>query len=128
MDVRDIETRSDIEFMVDSFYRKVQNDTVIGYFFNEVVELDWQKHIPTMYDFWETTLLNNIKYKGNPMKVHLSLHQKSQLEPHHFDKWLKLFRETVDEHFAGSKAELAKTRALSIATVMQIKIHQLNPE
>ena len=33
----------------------------------------------------------------------------------HFDRWLELFLETVDENFSGPKAEEAKGRALSIA-------------
>jgi len=40
----------------------------------------------------------------------------------HFQKWLLLFTETVDQLFEGEKAELAKQRATSIATVMQIKM------
>ncbi len=42
----------------------------------------------------------------------------------HFQRWILLFNETVDELFKGEKAELIKQRALSISTVMQIKILQ----
>ena len=38
----------------------------------------------------------------------------------------KLFQSTVDELFTGDKAELAKQRALSIATVMKLKTIYLN--
>jgi len=37
----------------------------------------------------------------------------------------ELFNQTIDELFEGEKAEQAKQRALSIATVMQINIAQL---
>ena len=37
-------------------------------------------------------------------------------------RWLQLFTSTVDELFEGEKAELAKQRAMSIATVMQLKL------
>ena len=40
-------------------------------------------------------------------------------------KNIKLFTTTVDELFAGSNAEQVKQRALSIATVMRIKIAEL---
>ena len=50
--------------------------------------------------------------------------QKEALKKQHFDRWLLLFNETVNKLFVGNKAELAKTRALSIATIMQVKIHQ----
>ena len=121
---KDIVSREDIETLVDSFYKKVIKDDTIGYFFNKVVKLDWEKHIPIMYDFWETTLFHQAIYKGNPMKIHVDLHAQEPLKKVHFDQWLSIFNETVDELFQGEKANLAKTRALSIATIMQIKIHQ----
>ncbi len=121
-DLKYIEERKDIELLVDSFYKKVLKDEVIGYIFTEVVKLDWEHHIPTMYDFWETTLLHKTSYKGNPMKVHLDLNKKERLRKEHFERWVQLFSETLNEHFYGEKAELAKTRALSIATMMQVKI------
>lgn len=122
---KDIEGREDIELLVNSFYMKVLKDDMIGYIFTEIVKLDWNRHMPTMYDFWETTLFHKAIYKGNPIQVHQNLHQKEQLKPIHFEQWLKLFSETVDDLFQGDKAELAKTRALSIATVMQIKISDM---
>jgi hypothetical protein len=42
--------------------------------------------------------------------------------PAGFQQWVHLFTSTVDELFAGEKALLAKQRAVSISTVMQIKI------
>jgi hemoglobin len=60
------------------------------------------------------------------MQPHMNLHQKSPLEKHHFETWLGYFKQTVDELFEGEKAFLAKERATSIATVMQIKIKQLS--
>lgn len=121
---KDIETRKDIELLVDSFYQKVLKDETIGYIFNEVAKIDLAKHMSMMYDFWETTLFHKAVYKGNPMEVHVDLNEKVALKKVHFDQWLSMFNKTVDELFSGEKAELAKTRALSIATVMQIKIHQ----
>jgi hemoglobin len=47
------------------------------------------------------------------------------LQKHHFDTWLRYFKATVDELFEGERAFLAKERATSIATVMQIKMAQL---
>ena len=125
-DKRDIENREDIELLVNTFYKKVLSDDIIGYIFTEVVKINFHEHMPKMVDFWETTLFQNIIYKGNPMTVHLHLNLKEPLKKKHFDQWLYLFNETVDELFIGEKAHLAKTRAVSIATMMQIKIHQQN--
>jgi hemoglobin len=124
MSKKDISSRDDIVKMVDQFYEKVLNDSTIGYIFKDVAKIDIESHMPTMYDFWESTLLNKSTYRGNTMKVHLDLNEKERLKKGHFDQWLALFNATVDELFQGEKAELAKTRALSIATVMQIKLYK----
>jgi len=122
---QDIKNRADVKLLVDSFYKKALLDKAIGHFFTEVIQLDLEKHMPKMYDFWETTLFHTANYKGNPLQVHLDLNHKSALEKPHFDRWLGLFNETVDELFSGEIANLAKTRALSIATVMQLKINNV---
>ena len=120
--MKDIENRSDIKDLVDKFYKKAIVDSTIGFFFTDVAKMDWDSHIPIMYDFWEGVLFSNGSYKGNPMKPHLDLHAKSPMKHEHFTHWIKLFNETVDELFEGQKAEVAKMRALSIATVMELKI------
>jgi hemoglobin len=117
-----LSNRSDIQKLVDTFYTKVRADDSIGYLFNDVAKVNWQQHLPRMYDFWENILFQTGGFKGNPMTAHIQLHQKSPLSKAHFDRWLKLFLQTVDELFEGDKAELAKQRALSIATMMQIKV------
>ncbi len=122
---QDIKNRADVKLLVDSFYKKVLLDKAIGHFFTEVIQLDLEKHMPKMCDFWETTLFHTANYKGNPLQVHLNLNHKSALEKPHFDRWLELFNETVDELFSGEIANQAKTRALSIATVMQLKINNV---
>jgi hemoglobin len=40
----------------------------------------------------------------------------------HFEKWLELFHETVDELFAGEKAEEAKWRGNRMAEMFELKI------
>lgn len=120
--LNDIETRKDVRLFVDHFYRKVLDDAHIGFIFKDVAKINMDEHMPIMYDFWESTLFQSNIYKGNPMEVHLRLNDKVKLQKSHFEQWLKLFNESIDELFSGEKAELAKTRALSIATVMQIKI------
>ena len=124
MGKRDIQDRSDIEKMVILFYEKVKQDDLIGYIFNELVKVDWDKHLPVMYDFWEGVIFFTGGYTGNPMITHRKLNHVVNLTPEHFKRWLKLFLATVDENFEGDKAELAKQRAQSIATVMQLKISQ----
>lgn len=119
---KDIENRADIELLVNAFYDKVKTDAVIGYIFTDVAKVNWEKHLPRMYDFWENTLLYTGTYEGNPMELHKHLNRVMPLKASDFLQWNKLFLSTVDECFEGKNALLAKQRALSISTVMQIKI------
>mgnify|MGYP001627338326 CR=1 FL=1 len=124
----DIENRDHIEQLMRTFYAKAIPDAVIGHYFTQVIQMDLEKHLPVIIDFWETILFGIAKYKSNAIAVHQHLHAKSAFEDKHFEQWIQLFRSTVDELFVGEKAELIKQRALSIATVMKIKtIHGESP-
>lgn len=123
---KDIENRDDIALLVTSFYEKVKQDPVIGYIFNDVAKVNWEKHLPVMYDFWENVLFAKGGYTGNPMIAHTRLHEKSPLSAEHFNQWKSIWLKTVDELFEGDIAEMAKQRAVSIATVMHIKVSQGN--
>jgi hemoglobin len=119
---KDITTRDDIELLVRAFYDKVKADPLIGPIFTTVFKVNWEKHLPTMFDFWENTLFYTGSYDGNPMVSHQRLHKIFPLKDEHFRRWVQLFSETADELFEGEKTLLAKQRALSISTVMRIKI------
>lgn len=108
--------------LVTTFYSKVKADAVIGFIFNDVVKVNWDKHLPVMFNFWENVLFYTGGYNGNPMEVHQHLNKAVPLTRAHFTQWTKLFTETVDELFEGVNATMAKQRALNIATVMQLKV------
>ncbi len=120
--VKDLETREDIVYLVDAFYKQTVSDSVIGHFFTEVVQLDFAAHMPVMYDFWESTLLGNHVYKGNPMLKHIALSKKSPITPAHFERWLSLWLDTVNRLFEGQKADETKSKAQQIAALMQYKV------
>lgn len=120
---RDISNRIDIENLVDTFYEKVKTDSSIGHFFTEVVKVNWEIHLPQMYDFWENILFHTGSYIGNPMQRHRQIHQQHPIENIHFDYWVKLFQATVDELFEGENATIIKSRASSIASIMQVKVN-----
>ena len=118
----DISSRKDIQLLIDSFYAKVQEDDLIGYIFGEVAQVDWPRHLPVMYDFWEGLLLGNAVYRGNPMAKHIALDKKVKLTPAHFERWKALFYETLDTLYEGKIATEAKKRVESISHLMQAKI------
>jgi hemoglobin len=119
---KDIASRKDIEILVDEFYSKVKKDELIGFIFTDIVKVNWEKHLPVMYGFFENLLFYTGSYTGNPMELHKHINRLFPLTSEHFLQWTNLFNSTVDELFAGEKTELAKQRAKSIAAVMQIKI------
>ena len=121
---KDIANREDIDLLMNVFYTKLLEDNSINYIFNDVVKINMETHLPVIADFWESLLFNRNIYYNNPMKIHLDIQNKTPLLKHHFDTWLGYFNSAVDELFEGSMALKAKERALSIATVMQIKIAQ----
>jgi hemoglobin len=124
--MNDIASRNDVELLVREFYKKVRKNEILGYIFDDVIRIDWDYHIPILIDFWESILLDTGSYTRNAMAEHFKVNQKVRLEPLHFSTWLRLFDSTVDELFVGSKAELAKKRAHSIAQIMQMKLQQVN--
>lgn len=121
---KDITSRQDIVILVNTFYEKVQLNSVLGPIFNEIARVNWDTHLPKMYDFWESILFGVAKFKGNPMEAHFQVHQKQPLMQSEFNTWKELFCETVDELFEGEVAELAKQKADSIAGLMHFKLNQ----
>lgn len=120
--LKDIEERKDIELLVGSFYAKVNADTLLSPVFNEIAAVHWESHLPVMYDFWSTMLLGEKSYRGNPFQKHIPL----PVNKLHFERWLQLFLETIDEHFIGPVADEAKTRARNIAHVFQYKLEHIH--
>lgn len=119
MDKHDIQSESDVQVLVDNFYKQVVADPIIGFIFTDVASIAWKKHMPTMYSFWNSMLLGTGSYSGNPMEKHIALNGKVALTKNHFDRWLSLWEKTVNENFNGEKANEAITRARNIAMLMQ---------
>ncbi len=119
--MNDIANEEDIRTLVATFYGRLTNDEVVGHFFTG---LDLEKHLPRINAFWEMVLLDKPGYATNVTEVHLKLHDRIPMEKRHFDRWLELWRDTIDRSFAGPKADEAKLRALSVGGVMLIKVQQ----
>ena len=115
----DITDRTDVVRLVDAFYDRVRGDSLLSPIFDGVAHVDWDVHLPKMYDFWESVLFGKIGFKGNPLVVHRELARRAPLTNMEFDRWLHLFQVSVDALFAGPCAEEAKLRASRIAVVMQ---------
>ena len=121
---KDIHNRNDIILLVNAFYEKIKTDQVIGFLFTEIAQINWENHLPKMYDFWENVLFFTGNFDGNPMQKHKELHNKCPLSHAHFNHWNEVFRQTVDELFEGKKAEEIKMRAKNISDVIMYKTIQ----
>ena len=118
---KDIETREDIDRLMREFYTRAIADETIGYIFTDVANLDLERHLPVIGDFWESLLLNGKNYQRhgrNPLQIHAELNEKSPLEAKHFRRWLEIFRAVTDEYFSGPRADFALSRAEAIANRM----------
>jgi hemoglobin len=125
--MRDIETRKDIEEVLQDFYAQAFIDPLIGRFFTEVAPLDLTTHLPLIADFWESVVLDTRTYSKNVMAVHQHLHTLSPIHKEHLDRWVTLFTKTVAARFEGPHATLMQQRARSVATLMDLKLNHTKP-
>lgn len=122
--MRDIQNQDNLYFLVDEFYKKLLSDKIISYIFTDIVKIKIEEHLPILVTFWSQAILGTGGYTNNLTQIHLDINAKEHLSPKLFTIWLNHFYNSVDENFKGEKAEQIKTQALSISTIMQIKIAQ----
>ena len=114
----DIQNLVDIQLLVDTFYNKIREDHLLKDIFNNKIQDRWPEHLTKMYSFWQTVLLEEHTYYGSPFVPHAKL----PIDLEHFDQWLLLFTETVDDLFEGEKAEKAKWQGNRMAQMFHSKI------
>jgi len=121
----DISDINGIRSLVDSFYDKVRKDTLLAPIFNNVIGEKWPEHLAKMYRFWQTVLLDQHTYEGSPFVPHSRL----PISEEHFERWLHLFRETVDELVEGEKAIRDKWHGERMAEMFlsKLRYYKENP-
>lgn len=124
--IKQISTPDDIKILVDHFYDKVNQDDILSPIFNEIMQVNWDAHLPIMYQFWGSLLLGEQSYSGNPMQKHIEISKIVPLGEKEFTRWLELFNQNIDENFTGPKADEAKLRAANIARLMEFKVNSKN--
>jgi hemoglobin len=107
-------TEDMIRDVVDGFYDKVRADPTLGPIFDGHIGDKWHVHLPKMYDFWSSVLLMTGRFKGAPMRVHGAM--AHEVGDSHFDRWLELFGQTVDEVCPPPAAALFLEKARMIAS------------
>lgn len=114
-EIKDIETREDIVFLVNTFYDRVLKDELLAPFF---LRLNFEEHLPKMVHFWSFILLDEAGYKTDVTAKHL----KMPLQKIHFDQWIFLFKETLFENFRGKRTDMALQRAQLVGYTILSKI------
>ena len=110
--------RGNIEKLVRAFYKKVLEDELLSPFFIRALGDDlkndkWYEHLHTLDNFWLSLLTGEGRYMGDPLLPHVFL---SGLEEKHFDRWLSVFRETLDALFTPTIAIKIQGRAKALST------------
>jgi hemoglobin len=82
-----------ISKLVERFYRAIRGDVLLGPIFASHVA-DWTPHLARMKVFWASVTLESGRFRGNPMVKHIAV---GGLDKMHFDRWLVLWNETLDE-------------------------------
>ena len=119
----DIANIVDIQQFVDLFYKRVQDDERLGPIFSSVAEVEWSKHLETMYRFWETVIFGTSAYEGNPLTAHLAVNEKLKVQGSgqeglaaaDFDRWLTMFEGSLDELYEGPNVAMTKQSARRMA-------------
>ncbi len=118
--MRDIENRADIEKIMTAFYDKVFIDDFMNFYFTTITQVNLEKHLPRITDFWESTLFNTVNYTNNILTIHEHLNTLAPFKYEHFNRWVAIFCECIDEMYSGINAEKAKEKAASIGMAMKM--------
>ena len=112
--MNDITSKADVEQLVRTFYERLLKDDDMHRVFQG---LDFEEHVPKIVHFWSFVLLDETGYTTNVFEKHLHL----PIQLPQFDVWLEVFIATVNDLFAGEKAEMAKQRATVLAFTFKSK-------
>ena len=107
-------TQDEVARLVHAFYASVRRDEVLGPIFNRHVE-DWDAHLAKLVDFWSSLLRRTGRFTGTPMPKHIAL---PGLSAELFERWLRLFRETIAAQPNRAMAEAADRMAGRIAQTL----------
>ena len=114
----DLATPTQVHDLVTLFYREIVFDELLEPMFGEVAEVDWAEHIPRLIDYWCWILLGTDRYAGAVTRTHRELHHLRAITPAHCDRWFGLWQSCIDAHWAGPRADHAKSHAEALMAGM----------
>lgn len=105
--------------LVHAFYAKIRRDAVLGPIFATRIT-DWAPHLDRMVAFWSSVALMTGNYHGRPVPAHTPL----PIGGAHFERWLRLFRETAQDVCTPAGAAHVIERAERIARSLHIAVKE----
>jgi hemoglobin len=112
---KEISDTRDIRLLVDTFYERAKKDELLAPIFANRFHYHG---LDPLYTYWQTILAKEDPKVEIPFPKHADL----PLTHQHFDRWLSLFHQTVDDLFIGEVAEKAKFRAIRMSEVFRYKM------
>jgi len=90
-----------LKTIISDFYKKAINDDLIGFHFNHIKDFD--KHITKIEYFWIHVLTTTV----SPTLIDhlLTQHKPMPIKMGQLNRWVLLFRETIDFHLENEDAE-----------------------
>ena len=116
-------SEAEISVLIDTFYARVRQDSLIGPVFNDAIH-DWPHHLEKLQAFWSSVMLGTGRYKGRPMPAHVQ--HGDRISRASFDRWLALWRSTTADLFEdGPAAAFAeKAERIGESLLMGILFHK----
>lgn len=123
-----IESRDDLQLLVERFYDKVRKDEELGPIFNHFIT-DWPKHLEKITGFWDQHIFGTPSYKGDPIEVHNEVDKiwNYKISAHNFGTWLFYWIQTLDELFEGKNVEILKFKARKMQTMFFVSMVKNRP-
>ncbi|MGC8806852.1 MAG: group III truncated hemoglobin [Thiomonas sp.] len=106
-----------LERVVRRFYAHARIDPDLGPMFSAHVA-DWETHYARMVDFWASVALLAGRYHRNALQAHRPL----ALRPMHFERWLALFDQTLQEEVSPQAHQHLMSIAQRIAATLSSRL------
>jgi hemoglobin len=112
-------TEAALRQLVDTFYTKVRQDSLIGPVFDRAID-HWPEHLEKLQAFWSSVMLTSGRYKGRPLPAHIK--HSDSISSSSFERWLGIWRETTAELFEAPIAAALQEKAERIAESLALGI------
>lgn len=126
-------SRQTIEKLVELFYQKAISDFLIGYQFRKIARFEghdplsppieaFASHLPRISDFWEIQLLGQCSRSLERPFDLKKIHHQLNLNRGELDRWLMLFRQSIEEFQENPNREKYEIFSPSMLSVLEIKL------